>query len=151
MCSGQVVLAYLPHDGARFANKIIPVIEEDRRRYPHMAVSSGPEILIQVLPAIAEHFHWVDQITFEEIESYVRRIPDRRPAGSHSGLPALRAQLSELAAASDESNVRACIEFLRIGASWASDWPQHSAALVSEQSLARNLSTPEEDAAWSYL
>jgi hypothetical protein len=43
------------------------------------------------------------------------------------------AQLSELAAAAPESDVRACFDFLRAAAGRTHDWPEHPTALASEQ------------------
>jgi hypothetical protein len=151
MCNGQVVLAYLRHDAAVFTNKVIARIDADRHRYPQAAVSIGLQILIQTLPDIAKSLQWIDQPTFEKVDRMLRKFKSAVHQGEYPGLPALRAQLSELAAVSKESDVRACVEFLRAGGEDARSWPPHSAAVASERALARDWLTPEEDAAWSYL
>jgi hypothetical protein len=153
MCDGQVVLAYVRHDGAAFLNKIIQQVDRGRRLYPQIAVSSGPQILIQVLPAIANDLQlFFGEHSYQEVFRMLRPFKDAIRRGDYLGLPALRAQLAEYAAASiKESDLRACIEILRAGGEDGCSWPPHSAALASERALARDWLTPEEDAAWSYL
>ena len=149
MCGGHVVLANLEHDAAAVAEKIIPEIERTRLKEPLWMMSSGPQVLVQVLGVTAEE-SWFDHATTEKIHRMLREFKSAVRRGDYSGHSAFRAQLSELAAVSSESDVRKCIEFLRAGEE-ARSWPPHSAALASEQALAREWLTPEEDAAWSYL
>jgi hypothetical protein len=131
------------------AEKIIPEIEATRRREPRWMISCGPEVLVQVVGGIADD-PFLHPDTSEKIHRMLREFKSAVRRGDYSGLSAFRAQLSELAAVSSESDVRKCIEFLRAGEE-ARSWPRHSAALASEQALAREWLTPEEDAAWSYL
>lgn len=149
MCGGHVVLANLDHDAAAVAEKIVPEIEATRRREPLWMISSGPQVLVQVLMVMAEE-SWFHPAIAEKIHRILREFKSAVRRGDYSGLSAFRAQLSELAAVSPESDVRKCIEFLRASEE-ARSWPPHSAALASEQALAREWLTPEEDAAWSYL
>lgn len=151
LCDGQVVLVYLGPSGAAFTNKIISRIDADRHQYPQAAVSIGLQILIQTLPDIAKSLQWIDQPTFEKVDRMLRKFKSAVHQGDYPGLHALRSQLSELAAVANESDVRACVEFLRAGGEDARSWPPQSAAIASEPALARDWLTPEEDAAWSYL
>jgi hypothetical protein len=149
MCGGHVVLANLEHDAAAVAGKIIPPIEATRRKEPLWMMSSGPEVLLKVADEIADEPE-LHPGTAEKMHRMLRQFKSAVRRGDLSGLPAFRAQLSELAAVSTESDVRRCIEYLRATED-ARSWPPHSAALASEQALAREWLTPEEDAAWSYL
>ena len=149
MCDGHVILANLEHDAAAFTEKIIPEIEQTRRNEPLWMISSGPQVLVQLLMVMADE-PWIQPSTSEKIHRMLREFKNAVRRGDYSGLSALRAQLSELAAESSEADVRKCIEFLRASAETRS-WPPHSAALASELTLAREWLTPEEDAAWSYL
>ena len=151
LCHGQVALAYLKRDAAAFADKILPRIEIDRRRYPQASVTSGPQIGIQRLPEIAEGLRWVDQPAFERLERMLQTFKNAVRRGDFSGLPALRAELAELAAVAEERDIVACVQFLRAGALQESSRPEGSASLASQSALARDWLTPEEDAAWSYL
>ena len=149
MCGGHVVLAYLQHDAAAVVKKIIPQIEATRRKEPLWMMSSGPEVLLKVADEIADE-PLLHPGTTEKMHRMLREFKRAIRRGDYSGLSVFRAQLSELAAVSSESDVRKCIEFLRASEE-ARSWPPHSAALASEQALAREWLTPEEDEAWSYL
>jgi hypothetical protein len=149
LCGGHVVLANLEHDAAAVAGKIIPPIEETRRQEPEWMCGSGPEVLLHVVKEVADE-PLLSPATAEKLNRMLRKFKSAVRHGDFSGLPAYRAQLSELAAVSPESDVRRCIEYLRASED-ARSWPPHSAALASEHALAREWLTPEEDAAWSYL
>ena len=149
MCGGHVVLANLEHDAAAVAGKIVPRIEATRRKEPLWMMSSGPEVLLKVADDIADE-PLLHPATAEKMHRMLREFKRAIRRGDYSGRSAFRAQLSELAAVSAESDVRRCIEFLRASEE-ARSWPPHSAALASEQALARDWLTPEEDTAWSYL
>lgn len=151
MCRGQVALVYLGHDAAAFTKKIIPPIEAVRRKNPLWIVSSGPEVLLKVLMDVSDRLRWHDQAIAEKVDRMRMEFKRAVRRGDYSGLSALRGQLSELAAESADSDVRACVEFLRKAGEDAHSWPPHSAALASERVLARDWLTPEEDAAWSHL
>jgi hypothetical protein len=151
MCGGHVVVANLEHDAAAVAGRIIPPIEATRRKEPEWMIYSGPQVLLHVLAEVADE-PFLNPATAEKMHRMLREFKSAVRRGDYSGLSALRAQLSELAAVSTESDVRSCIEYLYLRASDdAHSWPPHSAALASEQALAREWLTPEEDAAWSYL
>ncbi len=149
MCGGHVVLANLERDAAAVTEKIIPEIEKTRRQEPLWMIDNGPRVLFEVVRGIADE-PWLNPATAEKIHRMLREFKSAVRRGDYSGLSAFRAQLSELASVSPESDVRKCIEFLRASEE-SRIWPPHSAALASEQALAREWLTPEEDAAWSYL
>lgn len=151
MCNGQVVLAYIGHDAAAFTEKIIPRIEAVRREYPLWVVSSGPQVLLHVLANVAESLRSHDRSAAEQVQRMLVEYKNAIRRGDYSGLPALRAQLSELGAVSTESDLRSCVQFLRTAHEGMHGWPLSSAALASEAVLARDWMTPEEDAAWSHL
>lgn len=150
LCRGQVVLADLHEAAAQFVMKIVPVVESVRRKNPILMVTSGPQILLHLLPELAENLRWHDQSASEKVQLMYLEFKSAVRRGDYSGLSALRAQLSTLAATASESEVRACIDFLH-SAGDARNWPDHATALASERVLARDWLTPEEDAAWSHL
>ena len=149
MCEGHVILAYLGHDAAAFAEKIVPPMEAARRLHPLWMQSSGPQVLLHVVGEVSEspllHPNAAEKMGRMRIEfkSAIRR-------GDYTFLSALRAQLAELSAGSTESDIRKCIELLRASED-ADSWPPSSTGLASERSLARDWLTVEEDAAWSHL
>jgi hypothetical protein len=151
LCEGHVVLASLPDDAAEFAAKIIPHVEAVRRKIPLSMVGSGPQILLHLLPDVSESLRWHDQSSSERVERMYLEFRKAVRRGDYSGLSALRAQLSELAGVAPETDVRVCVDFLRRAADQKHSWPDHAAALASEQVLSRDWLTPEEDAAWSHL
>ncbi|HEY4364214.1 MAG TPA: hypothetical protein VGN17_24805 [Bryobacteraceae bacterium] len=150
LCEGQVALAYMGHEAATFASKITPQIERVRRKYPMWVVSSGPQVLVHVLTHLSESLLWHDQGTAEKIQRMTMEFKSAVRRGDYSGLSALRAQLSELAGSSSESDVRVCVDYLR-NAMEETGSRIPTATLASERVLARDWLTPEEDVAWSHL
>jgi hypothetical protein len=147
MCEGHLLLANLSHEAAMIAEKLTPLIDRECRKQPFFMLSSGPQVMVSVASMVSSDVETRPQFA-EKIGRMYEAYKGSVRKGQYSGLPALRAQLSEFALTATESELKKCIEILRHE---ADTWPFNSAAQASERSLARDWLTPEEDAAWSHL
>lgn len=149
LCHGHVAIVFLDHGAASFANRIGVEAEAVRRVAPKSMITSGPEILLQLVDGLAADPE-LDPKAGEKLIRMVRAYRTAIRKGDHSDLPSLRAQLSELAGSAGEEDIRRCIGLMR-RAEAERAWPANSSALLSERSLSRDWLDAEEDAAWSHL
>ena len=146
---GHLAIVFVEHDAAKFAQRIASAVEAVRRAEPKSMISSGPEVLLQLVDGLLGD----QELHPKAAEKLLRMARAYRSAirrGDHSDLPSLRAQLSELAGSSGEEDIRRCIDLLR-RADAERSWLANSSARLSERSLAREWLDAEEDAAWSHL
>ena len=149
LCHGHLGIVFLDHDAARFASRLGAEVEAVRRVAPKSMITSGPEILLQLIDGLVTNPE-IDPKVGEKLVRMARAFRAAIRRGDHSDLPSFRAQLSELAGSAGEEDIRRCIDLLRRAESERS-WPANSSALLSEHSLARDWLDAEEDAAWSHL
>ncbi len=146
---GHLAIVFLDHDAASFATRIGCEAEAIRRVSPTSMITSGPEILLQLIDGLTTNPE-VDPKAGEKLLRMARAYRTAIRKGDHSDLPSLRAQLSELAGGAGEEEIRRCVDLMR-RAEAERAWPSNSSALLSERSLARDWLDAEEDAAWSHL
>lgn len=146
---GHLAIVFVEHDAARFAKRISSEIETLRRTAPRTLISSGPEVLLQLVDGLVGNPE-LEPRAAEKLLRMARAYRTAIRAGDHSDLPYLRAQLSEMASSAVEDDIRRCIDLLR-RADAERTWPANSSARLSERSLARDWLDAEEDAAWSHL